>query len=54
MTVLGVVSAIGMKDITSYQVAQWPFGNIFFPFGFPKIIDLDAYGIFAEMFKKTF
>ena len=43
-----------MKKIKSYQVAIWDFGNFFVPFGIPKIIVVDADGIFAGMFKKTF
>ena len=48
MTLFGLVSAIGMKEITSDQVARWYFGNFFVPFGIPKMIVVDADGIFLE------
>ena len=55
MTLFGLVSAIGMKEITSDQVARWYFGNFFVPFGLPKTIVVDADGIlwsFQEDFPK--
>ena len=55
MTVFGPVSANGLKDIISDQVARWDFGNFLVPFGIPrKKIVVDAYGLFSGMFKKSF
>ena len=54
MTVFVLISAIGMKEITSYQTARWYFGNFFVPVGLPKIIVVGADGIFSGMFKKPF
>ena len=38
----------------SEQVAQWDFGNLFSPFGFPEMIVVDAHSLFYYMFKKKF
>ena len=54
MTRIELGAAIRLKEITSYQAARWDFGNFFVPFGIPKIIVVDADGIFDGMFKKTF
>ena len=54
MTRFELGAAIRLKEITSYQAARWDFGNFFVPFGIPKIIVVDADGIFDGMFKKTF
>ena len=54
MTVFGLGSASGLKKITSDQVVRWDFGNFFVPFGLPKIMVVNADGVFAGMFKKTF
>ena len=43
-----------MKEIPSDSSAQCDFGNLFVPFVIPKIIVVDADGIFARIFKKTF
>ena len=54
MTVFGIGEATGLKQITSDQAARWSFGNFFFPFGLPKIIVVDADGLFDRIFKKAF
>ena len=54
MTVFGIGSATGLKEITSDQAARWYFGNFFVPFGIPKIILVDADGIYSGMFKNNF
>ena len=54
MTVFGIVEAIGMKEIIPDQAVRWAFGNLFVPFGIPKMIVVDADGIFAGIFKKKF
>ena len=46
MTVFGLVASSGLKGITSYQVARWDFSNFFVLFGIPKIIVVDADGLF--------
>ena len=43
-----------MKEITSDQATRWAFGNFFVPFGIPKIIVVDADGVFDGMSKNTF
>ena len=50
----GLGEASELKVVTSDQVAQWNLRNVFFPFGPPKIIVVDADGLFAGIFKKTF
>ena len=54
MTGSGLRAATELKEITSDQAARWDFGNFFVPFGIPKMIVVDADGLFAEMFKKIF
>ena len=54
MTVFGIVSDSVLKDIKLYQVACWDFGNFFVLFGIPKMIIVDADGLFSGIFKKTF
>ena len=54
MTGFCLAASIGMKEITPEQATWWAFGNFFVPFGLPKMIFVDANGIFAGMFKKTF
>ena len=54
MTGFGIGASIELKKITSDQSIRWNFGNFFVTFGLPKIIVVDADGIFAGMFKKTF
>ena len=44
----GVVASIGLKGIISKQAAQSAFGNFFVPFGIPKMIVVDADGLFLE------
>ena len=46
--------AIWLKEIISYQAAQWSFVNFFVPFGLPKMIVVDADGFFAGMFRNVF
>ena len=53
MTGFGLGAAIGLKEITLDQAAQWDFGNFFVPFYITNIIVLDAVGLFSEMFRKT-
>ena len=50
----GIAAATGMKEITSDQAARWDFGNFFVPFGIPKMIVVDADGLFSGMSKKHF
>ena len=50
MAVFWIEAATEMKEITSDQAAQWSFVNFFVPFGIPKIIAVDAYGIFAGIY----
>ena len=52
-TGFGLGAASGMKKITSYQVALWDFVNFFFPFGLPKMIVVDADGLFSRIFKNN-
>ena len=54
MTWFGLVEDTGPKEITSDQASRWAFGNFFVPFGLPKIIVVDADGMFTGMSKKTF
>ena len=51
---LGIGSTSGLKQITLDQVALWNFGDFFVPFGFPKMIVVDADELFSGMLKKTF
>ena len=44
----GISAATGMKEITSDQAVRWAFGNFFVPFGLPKMIVVDADGLFLE------
>ena len=48
MTKFGLGEATGLKEITPYQATLWDFGNIFVPFGLPKMIVVDTDGIFLE------
>ena len=41
----GLGEAIGLKEITPDQAAQWDFGNLFVPFRLPKIIVADTDGL---------
>ena len=52
MTGFGLVASIGMKEIISDQAARWAFGNFFVAFGPPKIIVVDADGLFLICSKK--
>ena len=54
ITGFGLGEATGIKEITAYQPARWDFGNFFVPFGFSKMIVVDADGLFSGMFKNTF
>ena len=54
MTGFGLWAAIGMEKITSDQFERWDFGNFFVLFGLPKMIVVDADGIFSGISKKTF
>ena len=54
MTVFGLVESSGLKEIASYQVSQWDFGNFFVLFWLQKMIVVDADGIFYGVFKKPF
>ena len=49
----GIGAYIGTNKTTPEQFAQWDFGNFFVPFGPPKMIVVDADGIFV-MPKKPF
>ena len=48
MTGFGLAAATGMKEITSDQNTIWAFGNLSVPFGLPKMIAVDADGLFLE------
>ena len=54
ITGFGIGSATRLKEITSYRAAQWDFGNLFVPFGIPKMIVVDADGIFSGIYGMTF
>ena len=54
MTGFGIGADIGSKEITSDQTARWACGNLFVPFGIPKIIVVGTDGFFYGIFKKTF
>ena len=49
MTVFGICVDSGINKITSDQVARWSFGNLFVPFRLPKMIVVEADGLFAGM-----
>ena len=49
---IGVASEL--KEITPEQVVRWDFGNLFVPFGLPKMIVVDADEMFYGIFRKTF
>ena len=42
----GIGEYIGLKEITSDQAVGWAFGDLFVPFGLPKMIVVDADEIF--------
>ena len=46
MTGFGLAAATGMKKIESHQAARWAFVKFFATFGLPKIIVVDADGLF--------
>ena len=52
MTGFGIGEDIVMKEIAPDQVAWWDFGNFFFSFGLPKIIVVDADGLFLEFSRR--
>ena len=54
MTGFEIEAATVMREITSDQAARWDFGNFFVPFGIPKIIVVDADGLFAGVFENNF
>ena len=54
MTGFGLVQVIRLKGIKLKQVSLWSFGNFFVPFGIPKMIVGDTYGIFGGIFKNNF
>ena len=54
MTEFGLGAATGLKEITSDQAARWDFGKFFVPFGLPRMIIVDADGLFSGMSNKTF
>ena len=43
-----------MEEVRHPQTPRWAFGSFFVPFWLPKLIAVDADGIFAGMYKKTF
>ena len=53
MTVFGIGSASGMKEITSDQVARCYFEKFFVPFKPQKMIVVDTDECFSGVFKKT-
>ena len=53
MTGFDIDAASELKDITPDLVARWDFVNFFAPFGIPKTIVVDTYGIFDWMFKNN-
>ena len=48
LTGFGIGAAISPKKITPDQAIRWDFVNLFVLFGFPKMIVVDADGIFLE------
>ena len=54
ITAFGLEADTGMKEVTSEQAARWDFGDLFVPFGIPKMIVVDADGLFPGMFNNTF
>ena len=52
MTVFGIGSTIVFKEITSDHFSQWYFGSFFVPFGIPKIVVVDADGLFLGFPRK--
>ena len=54
MKLFGLGAAIGLKEITPEQATRWDFGNLFVPFGIPKIIVVDADDLFDVMFKNNY
>ena len=54
MTGFDIETDTVMREITSDQAARSDFGKFPVPFGIPKMIVVDALGLFAGMFKKTF
>ena len=49
----GIGAVIGLKEITSYQAVRWDFGNFFIPFGFPRMIVVDADVFVSGMIRNT-
>ena len=54
ITVFGLVSASGLNQIKSHQVARWAFVKLFVPFRIPKIIVMDTDRFFSGVFRKNF
>ena len=48
MKVFGIGEYSRIKEIASYQVEEWACGIIFGLFGLPKMIVVDADGLFLE------
>ena len=48
MTGFGLGAAIVLKKIKSDQATRWAFRKFLVPFGLPKTIVVDAYGLFME------
>ena len=51
-TLFGLEPTIGMKEFTPNQEVTWYFGNLFVPFGLPKMIVMDAGRVFAGISRK--
>ena len=54
MSAVGIGASIILKSITSDQIAQWAFGKCFVPFRLPKMIVVDADGLFPGMSRNPF
>ena len=54
MIVFGIGADSVRKVFKLDQFTRWYFGKSFVPFGLPKIVVVNAYGIFAGMFRKNF
>ena len=48
MTVFGLGSDMGLKQIKSCQVALWYLRKLFVPFGLPKMIVVDTDELFMK------
>ena len=52
MTGFEIGASIDLKEITSDQATRWDFGKLFVPFGIPKMIVVDADGLFLKFSRR--